>query len=69
MVEDPPDIAVPRAPTVRHAFRNMDDVDVERILPFEASATRPRLVFSECDEGKLWRALRMSESHVGAASS
>ena len=32
VVDDPADIAMPRAPTLRHAFRNMDDVDVERIF-------------------------------------
>ena len=32
VVDDPADIAMPRAPTLMHAFRNMDDVDVERIF-------------------------------------
>ena len=37
VVDDPADIAMPRAPTLRHAFRNMDDVDVERIFWLKAS--------------------------------
>ena len=39
-VEDSADIAMPRAPTLRHAFRNMDDVDVERIFSLRASMMR-----------------------------
>ena len=40
MVDDPADIAMPRAPMLRHAFRNMDDVDVERIFSLRASVMR-----------------------------
>ena len=40
VVDDPADIAMPRAPTLRHAFRNMDDVDVERIFSLRASVMR-----------------------------
>ena len=43
VVDDPADVAMPRAPTLRHAFRNMDDVDVERIFSLRASVTRCRV--------------------------
>ena len=40
VIEDPADVAVPRAPALRDAFRAMDDVDVERIFTLRASVMR-----------------------------
>ena len=40
VVEDPVDVAAPRAPALRAAFRNMDGVDVERIFSLRASVMR-----------------------------
>ena len=40
VVEDPVDIAAPRAPALRAAFRNMDGVDVEHIFSLRASVMR-----------------------------
>ena len=37
VIEDPTDVAVPRAPALMDAFRAMDDVDVERIFTLRAS--------------------------------
>ena len=32
MVEDPADVAMPRAAMLRHTFTNMDEVDVEYVM-------------------------------------
>ena len=40
LIEDPADVAVPRAPVLRDAFWAMDDVDVERIFTLRASVMR-----------------------------
>ena len=40
VVEDPANLPVPRATALRHAFRNINDVDVERMFSLRASVMR-----------------------------
>ena len=58
VVEDPAEVAVPRAPALRHAFMNMDEVDVERIFSLRASVMRlvPRFL-----QGPFRNAMKMVE--------
>ena len=64
VVDDPADIAMPRAPTLRHAFRNMDDVDVERIFSLRASVMRsvPRFL-----HGPFRKAMKMVLEEIMAS--